>query len=221
MAIQDDRRQWILTNWPHLVELEQITALIAEQEPLAHWPTVQPDAARVVLEQLRRLAPELDTREERTLAELDRQEIETDPVRQLEARRARLHGAVERAVNAAERDAVQTELDNTGRQLRNARRERTVDDAFGRYETSPIDEARTTRITTLTHDTLATQPTWLVDHIRELHDNDQLNAYDITDLATRTAQAATQLDRYGDLPDDWHLPIPRVVEIPTPPLEIG
>ena len=56
-AIQDARRDWIITNWPHLVELEQVTQLIAAQEPLAHWPTAQPNEVRDVLDQLRRLAP--------------------------------------------------------------------------------------------------------------------------------------------------------------------
>ena len=56
-AVQDARRDWIIANWPHLVELEQVTQLVATQEPLAHWPTAQPDEVRDVLDQLRRLAP--------------------------------------------------------------------------------------------------------------------------------------------------------------------
>jgi hypothetical protein len=88
MATRDARRDWIITNWPHLVELEQVTQLIASQHPLAPWPPSQPEAVRDFLDQLRELAPPLDTREERTLAELDRQEIGSDSVRRLEARRS-------------------------------------------------------------------------------------------------------------------------------------
>jgi hypothetical protein len=78
---QDARRAWIIANWPHIVELEQVARLIATQQPLAHWPEAHTDPVRDVLDQLRQLAPDLDQREERTLAELDRREADRDPVR--------------------------------------------------------------------------------------------------------------------------------------------
>ena len=46
MAAQDQRREWIVANWPHLIELEQVTALIAQQQPLAHWPANQSETVR-------------------------------------------------------------------------------------------------------------------------------------------------------------------------------
>ena len=74
MPVQDARRDWILTNWPHLVELEQVNRLIGEEEPLAHWPTTQPTEVQQLLAALRAMAPSIDIREDRTLAEIDRAE---------------------------------------------------------------------------------------------------------------------------------------------------
>jgi hypothetical protein len=83
MAVQDARRDWILANWPHLVELEHVNRLIADQEPLAHWPTAQPSEVQHVLDALRALAPEIETREDRTLTEIDRAEADADPAHRL------------------------------------------------------------------------------------------------------------------------------------------
>jgi conjugative relaxase-like TrwC/TraI family protein len=205
MAVQDERRIWILANWPHLVELEQVTTLIEQQQPLAHWPQSQPPEVQAVLDELRELAPQLDEREERTLAELDRLEIDADPVRHLEARRAELSELSHRAT-PIEREALDAQLDRIGAELREARRARAIDEAFARYTTTPIDDARATRIATLTHDTLTSQPTWLIDGIRTLHENNQLSTRDVPDLATRSVEAAAQQDRHGHLPEQWMEP---------------
>lgn len=207
MAVQDERRTWILANWPHLVELEQVTTLIERQQPLAHWPHTQPPEVQAVLDTLRHLAPQLDQREERTLAELDQLEIDSNPVRRLEARRAELRELSHRAT-PVEREALDAQLDNIGAELRQARRTRAVDASFARYTTTPIDDARATRIATLTHDTLTSQPAWLFDGIRTLHENNQLSARDVPSLATRIVEAAAHQDRHGHLPNRWIDPCP-------------
>lgn len=220
MAVQDERRTWILANWPHLVELEQVTTLIERQQPLAHWPHTQPPEIQAVLDTLRQLAPQLDQREERTLAELDRLEIDTDPVRRLEARRAELRELSVRAT-PVEREALDAQLGKIGAELRHARRTRAVDESFARYTTTPIDDARATRITTLTHDTLASQPAWLIDGIRTLHENNQLNTRDVTDLATRIVAAAADQDRHGQLPEQWMEPASVCPVAQTAAVELG
>lgn len=220
MAVQDERRTWILANWPHLVELEQVTTLIEEQQPLAHWPHSQPPEVRAVLDELRQLTPQLDQREERTLAELDRLETHTDPVRRLEARRAELRELSLRAT-PVEREALDAQLDKIGAELRRARRTRAVDESFARYTTTPIDDARATRIATLTHDTLTSQPAWLIDGIRTLHENNQLNTRDVTDLATRIVAAAADQDRHGQLPEQWMEPAPVCPVAETAAVELG
>jgi conjugative relaxase-like TrwC/TraI family protein len=220
MAVQDERREWILTNWPHLVELEQVTTLIAEHEPLAHWPVAQPPEVRDVLDQLRQLAPHLDATEERSLAELDRLEIDSDPVRKLEARRTHLRQLAEQAT-PIEQEAIHSELATLGRDIRAARRSRTLNEAFDRYGPTTIDDARATRITTLAHDTLMTQPAWIIDEIHDLHTKGQLNTRDVTDLAARITHAVAHQDRYGHLPEQWIHPTPVGPEAPVVSLEVG
>ncbi len=220
-AAQDDRRTWILTNWPHLVELEQITQLIAAQQPLAHWPNAQPDQVRDVLEQLRQLAPSLDAREERTLAELDRPEAANDPILELETRRSHLRQLAARTTSPIEREAIETELADLNDRLRSARREQVVQQTFDRYLPTAIDEARTTRIATLAHDTLTAQPTWVVDHIRQLHDNHQLSSRDVAELATQIIQAAAHHDLHGQLPAIWPATPTPTMEVAQPSIELG
>jgi conjugative relaxase-like TrwC/TraI family protein len=220
MAVQDARRDWIITNWPHLIELEQVTQLIAKQQPLAHWPTAQPDPVRDVLEQLRQLAPRLDAREERTLAELDRQEADSDPVLKLEGRRAHLRRLAGRTASPGEHDVIKTELASLNDQLRTARREQSLQQAFDRYLPTATDEARATRITTLAHDTLTAAPAWVVEHIRYLHDNDQLTTCDIPTLATRITKAAAYHDLHGQLPAPWIEPTVDIRLVPQPSLDL-
>ena len=124
----------------------------------------------------------------------------TTPSASSTARRDHLRDLAARAVSPAERDAIDNELTALDEQLRAARREQTVERAFDRYLPDPTDDARATRITTLAHDTLTTQPAWVIDHVRHLHDNDQLNGRDVAELATRIIHAAAHHDRHGQLP---------------------
>jgi hypothetical protein len=153
-----------------------------------------------VLEQLRELAPRLDVREERTLADLDRRDADNDPVLKLEARRAHLRQLAARAASSTEHDAIETEVASLNDLLRVARREQLLEQTFDRYLPSARDEARATRITTVAHDTLTTEPAWVVEHIRYLYDNDQLTTCDLPALATRMTEAAAYHDFHGQLP---------------------
>jgi hypothetical protein len=194
MTVQDARRDWILANWPHLVELEQVNRLIADQEPLAHWLPGQTAEVERVLDALRALAPQVETREDRSLAEIDRAEADADPVRCLETRREHLR-ELATAATAAERAAVEAELVQVGGQLRAARRERQVESAFNRYTTSPWDALRTTRTTTLAHDLLTTQPPWLIEAVRQLHEEGRLSTEDVSSVASVLVQQVASVDR--------------------------
>ena len=105
--------------------------------------------------------------------------------------------------------------------VRTARRSRTINEAFDRYGPTPIDDASSTRITTLAHDTLTNQPAWIIDEIRDLHEKGQLNTRDATDLATRITNAAVHQDRYGHLPEKWIDVSPIGPETPVVSLEVG
>ena len=221
VAVQGERRDWIINNWPHIVELEQITQLITTQEPVAHWPDRQPPAVRDVLHQLRQLAPQIDHREERSLAGIDRQAADRDPVRLLENRHHHLKQLASQTMSPNEQQALHRELVGLGTELRAARRNRTIDDTFNRYLPNPDDEARTTRIATLAADTLTTQPTWVIDHIRQFHDNHQLTTTSINELATRIITTAVHHDLHGQLPATWPTPTPRALDVAHPGVQVG
>ncbi len=206
MTAQTARRDWIITNWPHIVELEQVTQLITAQQTLPHWPATQPDPVRTMLDQLRHLAPELDQREERTLAELEQQAADQDAVLRLEARRSHLERISQQTTSPVEAEALHQELVTVSVELRQARRERAVDHAYNRYLPDPLDDARATRIATLAADTLTTQPTWVIDHVRSLHDNHQLTIIGASELATQLIQTAAHRDLHGQAPTAWPAP---------------
>lgn len=221
MAVQDARRDWIITNWPRLIELEQVTQIINAQRPLAHWPTVRSDEVREMLEQLRQLAPHLDVREERTLADLDRQEVDNDPVLRLEARRGHLRQLAARAASRADHDGIDTELASLNGELRTARREQLHQQAFDRYLPTPSDEARAAQMTILAHDTFTNQPRWVIEHLECLHDNDQLTTCDAPGLASRITSAAAALEQHGRLPKHWPTPQTIAHQVPEPTLGLG
>jgi hypothetical protein len=56
---------------PHVVELEQLNALIAAQPALAHWPTAVPPRVQAVIDDVASTASPPPSREQRTLATLD------------------------------------------------------------------------------------------------------------------------------------------------------
>ncbi|MEQ8438060.1 MAG: MobF family relaxase [Ilumatobacter fluminis] len=193
MTEQSARRDWILTNWPHLIELEQVTTLIAAQAPLAHWPTAQPSEVQQALVMLRSLAPDVETRETRTLAQIDEAERAADPVHQLEARHRHLRALAARA-RGDELKAVEAELAKATDQLRTARQAKRVDRTFDRYRKTQWDHARDARINTLTADTLAGQPQWLIDELSKLRRSGQLSALTPDALRTQVVRTAIALD---------------------------
>jgi len=78
-----------------------------------------------------------------------------------------------------------------------------------------------TRISTLARDALTTQPTWVIDHIRNPHDNNQLNGQDTDELVSRIARTAAHLDVNGRLPAGWPEALPVMVNVAEPDLHIG
>jgi conjugative relaxase-like TrwC/TraI family protein len=221
-SVQDARRDWIVANWPHVVELEQVNTLLATQPQLPQSSDAQPEPVGLALDRLRHLAPTVDHREERSLAVIDREAIADDPVHRLEERRRHLRRlAAGHAANPAECDAIDDELTLIRDQLRIARRTRAVEQAFDRYLPDPTDDARATRIATVAHDALTTQPTWVVEFVRHLHDEHQLSGRDVTELATWISAAAAHLDRHGRLPDGWPALATTTIEAPQPVIEIG
>ena len=217
---QEARRDWIIANWPHIVELEQVTQVIATRQTQPHWPAAQPDPVKTVLDQLRHYAPDVTERENRSLAQLARHQIEHDPVGRLEARHRDLQQLNQHTLSPTEHEALHIELVNNSNEIRAARRAHAAEQAFERYTPNPTDDARTTRITTLAHDTLTT-PTWVINHIRHLHDHHLLADTDTAELATRIITTAAHLDIHGQLPPAWDAPPAPTVHGTQPGIEVG
>jgi len=217
---QQERRDWIVANWPHVVELEQLDTLIAAQPPLAHWPTAVPPPVQAVLDTLAGTASPPPSREQRTLATLDQEAAANDPVRQAQARVRDLDQLATRVSTSAERGAVDEAIRAARLDLRQARREQQIDDVFARYGGSAHDDAIERRRLTVAHDVLTDPPDWVIEHLRQLHENGRLGATRIDALATRIVDAAVHLDRRGHLPDLWADTELRPATGPLPVVEI-
>lgn len=200
---QQDRRDWIVANWPYVVELEQVNALINAQPAFAHWPPATPPPVQAVLDAVASCASPPRAREQRTLATLDQQAAANDPVRQAEAKIRDLDQLVPCASTSAERAAVEEALRAARLELRQARREQHIDDVFARYGGSAQNDAIERRRLTVGYDVLTDPPDWVVEQLRRLHDDGRLGTTRVSDLATRIVAAAVHLDRHGCLPDGW------------------
>ena len=217
---QHARSDWIIANWPHVVELEQINTLIAAQPPLAHWPTPQPPAITATLAALAQLAPTLDHREDRSLAQIDQDAVTNDPVGQLEQQLHHLDQLATRATTA-ERSAVQAEQRAVRRELGAARRAHRADALFARYGIGDHPETRQQRAVTIAHDVLTEPPAWVIDHLTQLHNHGQLPATRPDELAALIVGAAAHLDQHGHLPHHWQNPQPMAIGRVLPAPEIS
>jgi hypothetical protein len=219
MALQDERRDWIIVNWPHLIELEQIAAITARQGPLAHWPTHQSANVRRVVEQFASLAVPPDEREDRTLAQIDRLEVDSDPVRRLEHHRDHLLARQQQMLTADEQSAVADELAQLGRELREARRQTRTDTAFARYGASSWEQARAARRATVRYDVLNAPPEWVLDRLARLDEQGSMASSNVDQLARGFVQTALDADRHSSMnPAPPALSVERSL---TPALDIG
>jgi hypothetical protein len=191
MQAQDARRDWIIANWPHLIELEQVNVVLASQPALAHWPLALPQQVQDVLDQLRAMAVPPEQREERSLAEIERTRLESDPVYRIEQRLTRLQHLLDATNDTEERRAVLQEIADHRTDLRAARAERAVDSAMASYTPdSPIGR----RMATLRYDVLISQPEWLVDELARLDASGALATEPPQAIAHRFVQRAISMD---------------------------
>jgi len=186
-----------------VVELEQVTTLLAGLDPLWHWSAVEPEPVRQVLDALRLIAPEPIRREERTLAELEQLAIDNDPVRCLERELRHLRQLASREITGAEREALTSKIRTTQVELRDARQSSRFDRVFDKYLPPPETAERLDRRATVVFDTLTAPPEWVASHVRHLHDTGQLGAVRLDDLARQLVGAAVHVDQHGHPPSAW------------------
>ena len=68
-ASQEERRDWILEHWPHIVEHHELTGISDQADALHHWPEPLEPAVQAVLDELR--ATMADTPEDATIGEIE------------------------------------------------------------------------------------------------------------------------------------------------------
>lgn len=135
-----------------------------------------------MLDALANAAPPPTSREQRTLAALDEHAAANDSVGQAEAKIRDLDQLAARASTSAERTAVDEALRLARLELRQARREQRIDDAFARYGGAiPHDQAIERRTRTIAYDALTDPPKWVVEHLRRLHEDGQLGTTRVDD----------------------------------------
>jgi conjugative relaxase-like TrwC/TraI family protein len=225
---QAARADWILTNWPHVVEHEQLTRLAHQLGPLDHWPAPLPATVTDVLDLLGVTVPPPAVREDRTLAELHDLLERLGPGAHLQALTTGLVGLNRRVdelaatiAATAAAPADQRALLDHEHQLLTAERadlraalvaERERLATAQLYRTDPasqLHDAIAHRRTTVVHDTLTTRPEWLTHWLTVLDSDgtlaqlpDHHTANAITDLATyRDRWTITTLDPLGPIPE--------------------
>jgi conjugative relaxase-like TrwC/TraI family protein len=223
---QTARADWILTNWPHVVEHEQLTRLAQHLGPLDHWPAPVPATVTDVLDRLALTVPAPAVREDRTLAELHDLLQRLDPGAHLQALTTRLVALNRRvddlaATIAATTDAHRRALLDHEHQLLTAERadlraalvaEREQLATAQLYRNDPasqLHDAIAHRHTTIVHDTLTARPDWLTHWLTALDTHgtltqlpDHHTANAITDLATyRDRWNITTIDPLGPMPE--------------------
>ena len=211
--LQHDRRQWILEHWPHLVELNEIDTLIAQQPPLAHWPAAS-DKITATLALLAASAAPITSREDTTLHQLaidqdatdatlairrrirdltmtadNYRTARSDPVRSPSERE---HAAVQAGAHTREASRLRNELDH----LQGAR---LVSHYTGSGPTA-FNLRADRRRATVAHDTVTRPPAWVVEHVRRLDESGQLDHIDIGELADEVTGRAIDIDRTDPAP---------------------
>lgn len=78
---QEERRDWILEHWPHIVEHHELTEISDQADALHHWPEPLPAAAQAALDELR--ATMVDTPEDATIGEIEASIDQSDPHHEL------------------------------------------------------------------------------------------------------------------------------------------
>jgi UvrD-like helicase C-terminal domain len=184
------RDQWIIANWPHIVEHQQLQQLAAEHDTLAHQPIELRLAARRVLQQLLANSEHIEPEETRTIAELETALLVLDPGAQLQAltqELAEINDRISAIADSptpagdaehdqllqAERDALQARRSPLRSAIREARRKVTEE----RWDDSPANQLRaaiTHRTTTLYQQTIEDPPDWAVQLLNDLDDSGSL-----------------------------------------------
>ncbi len=219
---QTARREWILTNWPHVVERQQLSELIAKTDPMAHWPQSTTEAVQRAFDQLRETVPPPQTPEHRTLQLLTSELSAADPeelLATLAARVAQLRECLRaleaslpaepperRSLTYAEIIVRRQELNHAVAGLATAQAD-THRTALHETELDDLHDSVRRRVEQLVYDAISLADPWLLDELGRLDSIGTLPQLDTEMLYRHLASAAAK----RELPD---------VSTPAPTLSI-
>jgi conjugative relaxase-like TrwC/TraI family protein len=205
------RDRWIIANWPHIVEHQQLQQLAAEHNALAHWPIALRPAARRVLQQLLANSEHVEPDETRTIAELESALLALDPAAHLHALTQELADINDRISAIADGSApagtndhnqlIQAERDVLGAKrstLRSAIRDERRKMAEQRWDGGPANRlhaAIAQRTTTLYQQAIDDPPQWAVQLLNDLDDNGSLQQLPNHRVAQLLQAEALERDR--------------------------
>ena len=205
------RDRWIIANWPHIVEHQQLQQLATEHDALAHQPIELRPAAQDVLQQLLANFEHVEPTETRSIAELETALLALDPAAHLHALTQELADINDRiAANAdgstpartgvynqllqAEHDALQAHRSTLRSSIRDERRKidnERWDDGLA----NQLRDAIAQRETTLYQQTLHDPPEWAVGLLNDLDDNGSLQQLPNHRVAQLLQMEALERDR--------------------------
>ncbi|MEL6893687.1 MAG: hypothetical protein AAFP84_19000, partial [Actinomycetota bacterium] len=206
------RRDWILEHWPHIVEHHELTTLLAERDPLAHWPLAPSRDVIELLDQIARRTAS-DDPEPTPLPELDRLSASDErqaEIERIQTERADLGRALEALAAEPRPDDASARLDQDHR-IRLAERSRNLDVELRRLRakltltrwrppSDPEVAARIRRrIDHLVHEAARRQDTWIVEMANAaLAGSERPESDEIVDAARRQAAISERRPRCAD-----------------------
>jgi conjugative relaxase-like TrwC/TraI family protein len=218
--VQAQRRDWILTHWPHVVEHHELQRVAQSAREL-------PSDVTALIDRLATITPALVHPEQRTLADLHDQLDHLDPgqrlrqltvqLTQLGDRNAAIHQRLDADSDPSHRDLLTAEADVVSGQRQALRlalaEERARLAANSHHSTGPTNQLREAiadRTATITNDALTRRPEWLTGWLTKLHLNGSLSQ--IPDHTLHTA--ITNIAHYRDR---WHITTADALGTPPEP----
>ena len=216
----NDRSQWILTNWPHIVEHHQLQQLAAQHDPLAHWPTpLRPNVAAALQQLAAAINPDLPT-ETRTLTQLHTELAALDPgqhlrtlTEQLVTINDQLHATTTSIAVEADPTLVallQAEaaaLRDQHQQLRadiNQERQHLNHHNNQHPDAAKLQAAIVSRTNTLFAEAINHQPEWLIELLNDLDDSGTLTQASAAQVYERVRDATIANDRKWAIDEALH-----------------
>ena len=205
---QDERRSWIVQNWPYVVERHELERLQAARPVAPAFPQPVEDLLQR-LSDLSKPGP----REDRTLAELHRSLQDEQPERQLAELTARLFNVTDRLTLLRQQledpgtygttesllpdqRSLVDQRDRLRAELAAERQRIAMTQALGTDPGSTTLAAIARRQHTLTTDALTQRPAWLSRWLTQLHEDGVLRQLPDSTVVAAIGRAAHYRDRW-------------------------